>query len=226
MFPLSVQNGSKIFTKIKINPNLQFLIKDFKKKIRSNNKSINKDKEISRNYNITHTQGDEKEIKVKQGLKITGNIRNHSTALSNQLNEFSIFLKNESSISKDKRAFDNPVYPILNTETNNNSSKKLNYFNKSNLIITNSEKETKLTSFANTNVEDKEVSPKLNSKEKQNSFKYNLIQPKLTTTMISNKKKVLLKNNELVFAINDIKNIKEKISLFCKRNFFTINEVI
>ena len=226
MFPLSVQNGSKIFTKIKINPNLQFLIKDFKKKIRSNNKSINKDKEISRNYNITHTQGDEKEIKVKQGLKITGNIRNHSTALSNQLNEFSIFLKNESSISKDKRAFDNPVYPILNTETNNNSSKKLNYFNKSNLIITNSEKETKLTSFANTNVEDKEGSPKLNSKEKQNSFKYNLIQPKLTTTMISNKKKVLLKNNELVFAINDIKNIKEKISLFCKRNFFTINEVI
>ena len=221
---MSIQNGSKMFTKIKINPNLQFLLKDFKQKV--NNKSLNKDRDTNNFQGITQTEGNDKAKHPKKIINFTGNLKNHSISNSNK-NEYSQNHKNESSVSRDKKLFENPILSILHTETNNHSSNKLNTFNKSNLGNTN-ERLTTLTSFFNKN-EMKVSSPKLHkllSCEKHNSINYKLVKPKIVVNQLKDKKDIIFNKNETVFNIDDISNLKEKIFSFCKRNLYIIKEVI
>jgi hypothetical protein len=226
---MSVQNGTKMFTKIKINPNLQFLIKDFKQKV--NNKSVNKDRETpSQNLHYVQTETNESSRKMtKKVLNFTGNFKNHSISTSNKLNENSqVQSKHENSISKEKKLFENPALTtIVQTEANTSSASKINNFTKLNNLHTLSDRFNTLSNFFNKNaVETTISSPKLQkliSADKTNTINYRLVKTKLGAT--KEKKEILFNKNETVFNIDDNTNIKEKIFNFCKRNLFTINEV-
>ena len=220
-----------MFTKIKINPNLQSLLKDFKQKV--NNKSVNKDKENAHqnlHYIQTEIGGDNQKKSVKKVLNFTGNFKNHSISTSNKLTDYSnLNPKKEETNSKEKKLIDNPVNNIVQTEGNNTVLTKLNSFNKSNITNSTIERFSTLTSFfsGRTDTENKLSSPKLQkllSSDKPVGINYKLIKQKLGNTT-REKKDILFNKADAEFSIEDATKIKEKIFSFCKRNLFSIHEV-
>ena len=225
-----------MFTKIKINPNLQNILKDFKQKLKVNNKSVNQiaDKSnVNTKYLQTECSNNDTMKLPKKVLNLPGNYKNHSISTSNRQNDYSQITqnrKNDNSISNRKLIENNPILSILQTETNNFSN-KINFFNKSNNLnipANNNDKFTTLTSFFNKNSEKRNISPRLQkmvSSEKPNSINYKLIKPTFGTTKNSEKKDNLFTKKETIFNIDNASKIKEQIFNFCKKNMFAIKEV-
>lgn len=226
VYPQNVQNGTKMFTKIKINPNIQFLIKDFKHKVI--NKSVNKDRENTlKKIHYTQTEASDNPRKpTKKVLNFTGNYKNHSISSSNKVTDYSqVQTKPDTSTSKERKRFDTSVQPLLTD--GNIAPKKFGSVTKPNIASSGMERFNTLTSFFNKNsVAEKVSSPKLQkiiSTEKGNTFNYRMVKPKLGSSR--EKKDVTFNKNEMVFPIDDPIKIKEKIFNFCKRNLFSITEV-
>ncbi len=228
LYPLSVQNGTKMFTKIKINPNIQVLLKDFKRKL--NTHSDNKDREYTNNLNNI-MQTEVNDVSKKQGRKIINfktNMKNHSISNSNKLSDYShILQKPDTSLSKEKKLMESPVVNILQTETNTNSTKKINSFNKSNVYNASDRIATLSALYSKNKVDNRASSPKLQkiiTSEKTNQYNCRIVNPRINISNRDNND-ILYNKQEAFFNIEDIKNIKDKIFSFCKRNLFDINEV-
>ena len=218
-----------MFTKIKINPNIQVLLKDFKRKLETH--SDNKDRDYQNNLNNI-MQTEVNDVSKKQGRKVINfkeNLKNHSISNSNKLNEYSnIMQKPDSSLSKEKKLIENPVVNILQTETNTNSSKKINSFNRSNVYNVSDRISNLSTLYSKKKLENRESSPKLQkiiTTEKTIAYNCRIVNPRINISNRDNKE-IMYSKQESCFNIEDIKNIKDKIFSFCKRNLFTINEVI
>jgi hypothetical protein len=217
-----------MFTKIKINPNIQVLLKDFKRKL--NTHSDNKDREYTNNLNNI-MQTEVNDVSKKQGRKIInfkGNMKNHSISNSNKLSDYSNFMqKPDTSLSKEKKLIDNPVVNILQTETNTNSTKKINSFNKSNVYNASDRISTLSALYSKNKLENRASSPRLQkiiTSEKTNQNNCRIVNPRINISNRDNND-LMYSKQEAFFNIEDVKNIKEKIFSFCKRNLFNINEV-